>query len=170
MRYAQIRAYDVANGEGIRCSIFFSGCEHYCEGCFNKEYWDFNYGKEITDEVINTLIDNVDKPHVKGLSVLGGEPLHPKNIVILSEIVAKFRYEYTNTKDIWIWTGYTYEELKARKCKYTDYILSEIDVLIDGKFDQSKKDLTLKFKGSSNQRLIDMKATSKHGELVYYLN
>lgn len=168
MRYAQLREFDVANGEGVRVTIFMSGCEHYCKNCFNQDYWNFNEGRVITLNTLNTIRKYLDKPYIKGLSILGGEPLHPKNVVAVASMIAYVRYHFGYTKDIWLWSGYTYEELLNRECSNTKYVLSRLDVLVDGKFEESKKNLNLKFRGSSNQRVIDMNATNKEGSIQLY--
>lgn len=153
MKYAQIREYDVANGEGVRTSFFVSGCTHKCYNCFNEEYQDFNYGKEWTDETTRQVIKYLDKPHVSGLSILGGEPMqNAKELVpILKEIKAKMRKDQT----IWLWSGYVIEDILKDKDKTA--LLSFVDVLVDGKYIEAKKDLNLRFRGSSNQRIIDIK-------------
>lgn len=168
MRFMQIRPLDVSNGEGIRTTIFLSGCEHYCKGCFNQDYWDFNCGEYVDDTVINTLMSHLESSHIKGLSILGGEPMHPRNVEVTATLIASLRYHYKYTKDIWLWTGYTYGELKSRECTFTKYILSELDIMVDGKFEEENKDLTLKFRGSSNQRLIDMQVTRFANYLTLY--
>lgn len=169
MKYTQLRTYDVANGEGIRTTIFFSGCTHYCKGCFNQDYWDFNTGSFITGDTVDNIVDNLAKPQIRGLSVLGGEPLHPNNVWALASIVATIRFHYQDTKDIWIWSGYTLEELLNRDCTWTRYILSQIDVLVDGKYEEELKDFKLRFRGSSNQRIINMKLTRELGNINLYL-
>ena len=166
MRYNKIRKMDISNGPGVRVSIFMQGCTFNCPGCFNKETHDFNGGKEFDDNTINKVLDLASKDYIAGLSILGGEPMHPKNIEGTTKLAKQFKEKYPN-KDIWVWTGFRFEDIK-------DYeIFNYLDVLIDGKFDIKLSDPTLKYKGSSNQRVIDVKKTIKNnkivlkGELVY---
>lgn len=156
MRYAKIRKMDISNGLGVRVSIFVQGCSFNCKNCFNPETHNFDGGREFTDETIHKLLELCKKDRIKGLSILGGEPLHPKNLDGVYEIVYNFKEKYPN-KDIWIWTGFLFEDLlKNDKIKE---ILKYCDVLIDGQFVEEKKNLNLKFRGSSNQRVIDIKKT-----------
>ncbi len=166
MRYNKIRKMDISNGPGVRVSIFMQGCTFNCPGCFNKETHDFNGGKEFDDNTINKVLDLASKDYIAGLSILGGEPMHPKNIEGTTKLAKQFKEKYPN-KDIWVWTGFRFEDIK-------DYeIFNYLDVLIDGKFDIKLSDPTLKYKGSSNQRVIDIKQSLKNkkvvlkGELVY---
>lgn len=161
---ADIKRYDVANGEGIRMSIFVSGCEHKCEGCFNHVAQDFKYGKPF-EEYLNEIMQGFFDEKIEGLSLLGGEPLHPENIVNTFSLV--FLAKLFN-KNIWVWTGYTYEELKSRDDVFLRDILKSIDVLVDGRFEKDKKDLTLKWKGSSNQRVIDVKKSLNENKVVLW--
>lgn len=170
MNYAQLRKFDVANGEGIRTTIFVSGCEFYCKDCFNRDYWDFNYGNPFTMDTISTILNNLNNDRVRGLSILGGEPLHHKNSLEVSVLIDKVRAVYGQTKDIWIWTGYTFEELLESRNYYILDILSNVDVIVDGQFVASQKDMTLKFRGSKNQRLIDVKESLKQDKVVLYQN
>lgn len=160
MRFAQIRDYDVANGPGIRTTIFVTGCTIGCKNCFNPEYQDFEFGNVWTDEVTEKILKNLSKEEVEGLTILGGEPFD--NAYELCDKVAEIR-KNTN-KSIWIFSGYVYEKLiKDRDCKK---ILENCDVLVDGPFVEDLKDLKLKFRGSSNQRLIDLKKTLKANEVI----
>ncbi|MDO5018501.1 MAG: anaerobic ribonucleoside-triphosphate reductase activating protein [Lagierella massiliensis] len=160
MRFAQIREYDVANGPGVRTTIFVTGCTIGCKNCFNSEYQDFNYGSIWTQEVTDKLIENLAKPQVEGLTILGGEPFD--NAKDLSEIVPYIR---KNTKkSIWIYSGYVYDKLILNEDAKT--ILENCDVLVDGPFIERRKDLKLKFRGSSNQRIIDLKATLKANRVI----
>lgn len=152
MNYAQIRKYDTANGIGIRTSIFFSGCTNNCLGCFNEEYQNFEYGSEFTDNQINQIIEYMKNPYVDGLSVLGGEPFQ-QDMVKLDEFLAKVKKVYPE-KTIWIYSGYTFEELMEDPQKIK--VLRNCDVLVDGRFVEKLKNLRLKFRGSENQRLIDV--------------
>jgi len=160
MRIAQLREYDTANGEGIRVTIFISGCNIKCKGCFNKEYQSFEYGNILNDEMINKIIDLVNKPEISGLSILGGEPLD-QNPVELGDFLREIKYN-TN-KSIWMWTGHNFETLD----KYMSGIVHKyIDILIDGKFNIDERDLKLRFKGSKNQRIIDIQGTIKNNKIV----
>lgn len=158
MNYAKIYYNDIANGPGFRTSLFVSGCNNHCKGCFNTETWDFNYGSPYTQEVQEHIVKSIMSPQIDGLSILGGEPMDEKNVATIHNLVKEVR-ELCPDKNIWIYTGYTFEELIARKNIVTDSILSSIDVLVDGKFDIDLKDIGLKFRGSSNQRIIDMPKT-----------
>ena len=160
------------NGEGIRTSIFLSGCTHCCKGCFNQEALDFNAGQEFTNETLNKLLDYCNKEYVAGLSILGGEPMHQDNVETTACICIEFKNRFPD-KTIWIWTGYTFDEILYRPCnsnqcyEVTD-ILTHIDVLIDGRFIEEQKDLTLKWRGSSNQRVIDVRQSLKEGKVILY--
>lgn len=161
MNYATIKKYDIANGLGVRVSLFVSGCTHHCKNCFNAVAWDFNYGELFTKEVEDEIIDALKQPMITGLTLLGGEPMEPQNQKGLYEFLKRVKKEVPN-KDIWCYTGYTLEtDLLEGKVHLdiTDDILSMIDVLVDGKFVEELKDITLKFRGSSNQRVIDLKTT-----------
>ena len=161
--YAKIKTYDVANGEGIRTSIFFSGCEFHCKGCFNRELWEFDYGKPFNIDVYENEIKPTITEHVAGISILGGEPLHYKNIGAVCDLVRWFKHDFPD-KSIWLWTGYKIEDLQERctfdHCvKQADAIalrcvLNNIDVLVDGQFIEEQRDLTLKWRGSRNQRIF----------------
>ena len=160
MKYGQIRKYDIANGPGIRTSFFVTGCSHNCKNCFNKEYQDFNFGNEWTDEETEIVIDNLSDKQVAGLTILGGEPF--ENAFDLVEIVKKIR-EMTD-KSIWIYSGFLYDELiLIPKCKE---LLELCDILVDGEFIEEEKDLTLKFRGSKNQRIIDINESLNSGKVV----
>lgn len=162
MRYGQIRKYDVANGLGVRTSIFVTGCSHNCYNCFNSEYKNFNFGEVWTEKETNKIISYLKNDHIRGLSILGGEPM--QNAGDLREIIQEIK-EHSD-KDIWLWSGYTYEEILEKEEKRK--LLKEVDVLIDGKFIDEEKDLTLKYRGSSNQRVIDVRESIKSGNLVFY--
>ena len=170
MNYAELKTYDVANGPGIRVSLFVSGCTHACKGCFNEEAWDFNYGKPFTDEVIDQIIDTMSFSAYRGLTFLGGEPLDPKNQPEVLKTAKKVKEAYPD-KDIWLFTGYLYEDLTgkmAKECPDLEEILSLVDVLVDGPFIEDQKNLMLLFRGSENQRLIDMNKTREKGEIVLW--
>lgn len=159
MRYNKIRKMDISNGPGIRVSIFMQGCSFHCKDCFNNETWDFKAGKEFNDEIINKVLDLASLPHIVGLSILGGEPMHPNNREGTIKLAKAFKKRYPN-KDIWVWSGYLFDELKDIEG------LSYIDTLVDGRFVLEKANPTLKFRGSSNQRVIDVKKSLKAGNVV----
>ena len=163
MRYGQIRKYDVANGVGIRTSIFVTGCTHNCKDCFNRKYMDFNFGEVWTDETTNLVTEYLKDKNVAGLTLLGGEPM--QNAKELLEIVRKIKSVIK--KDIWIYSGYTFEEILEDEDRFE--LLKECDVLVDGRFVLELKDLKLKFRGSSNQRIIDIKNTLETGEITLYM-
>lgn len=154
MNYSSIRQLDIANGPGCRVSIFISGCEHRCKNCFNPETWNFNYGKAFTDQTMEALLELLKPEHISGLSILGGEPLHPQNREGVLDIVRKVKSVYPS-KSIWLWTGYLWEEVS------NDLIGSGVDVVVDGKFVEELKDLRLKYRGSSNQRVINVSKSSE---------
>lgn len=164
MRYAQIRNYDVANGLGVRVTLFVSGCTHNCFNCFNVEYQSFDYGEEFTEETIEYILDLVDRPHIRGLSLLGGEPM--QNTEGLIKLCKAFRSRFGESKDIWLWTGYTFEGLI--KDSSMRELASLADVLIDGLYVERLKDLSLKFRGSSNQRIIDVKESLSRNTVVLW--
>lgn len=148
IRYADYKRFDVLNGEGFRNTLFVTGCTHHCKGCFNKKLWDFNQGKLFTEEVQNRIITDCKDPKICGLSILGGEPFD--NLEGLIPFVEKYKKQCG--KSLWVWTGYLYEDL-IKDCN-SKKLLQNIDVLIDGQYKQELRDLTLKFRGSSNQRII----------------
>lgn len=166
MNYAEIKPYDIANGPGVRVSFFVSGCRHHCRGCFNEIAWDFNYGKEFTQETVDYLLECLNKPYIKGITILGGEPLDPKNISTVELLVNAIRNVYGNDKSIWIYTGYTINNFM--KDSTAEYIFNNIDVLVDSPFIEEQKNLMLRFKGSENQRIIDMKKTIKENKIVLW--
>lgn len=159
MRYNKIRKMDISNGPGIRVSIFMQGCTFNCKNCFNKETHDFNGGKEFTDEVIDKVIKLANPDYIVGLSILGGEPLHPKNIEGTTKLAKKFKSAYPD-KNIWVWSGFLFDKnLKNFE------ILNYIDVLVDGVYKDELHDFTLKYRGSSNQRVIDIKKSLKTNKI-----
>lgn len=174
MNYATIKKCDIANGEGVRVSLFVSGCTHYCKNCFNSCAWDFSYGEEFTEKTEKEIFDELDLSYVNGLSLLGGDPFEVENQYGLLPFLKKVKERYPN-KNIWCYTGNVLKaDLKSfTNGKYntpvTEELLSYIDILVDGEFVQDKADITLKFKGSSNQRVIDMNASRKKGEVVIYI-
>ena len=156
MRYNLIRKMDISNGPGVRVSIFMQGCQFHCKNCFNPETWDFNGGEEFTDDTIKKVLDLCDKSEVKGLSILGGEPMNPTNIEGTTKLAKAFKEKYPE-KNIWTWSGYRYEDLKDKE------VMKYIDVLVDGNYEDELHDPTLKWKGSSNQRVIDVQKSLKNG-------
>lgn len=162
MRYAQIRKVDAANGPGVRTSIFVTGCTHKCFNCFNEEYQDFDFGNLWTERETQQIIGNLKNDYIVGLSILGGEPM--QNASGLTSLIKEIK-QYSS-KDIWLWSGYTYEDILEDGERSS--LLEEIDVLIDGKFIEKKKDLTLKFRGSSNQRVIDVKRSLETGKVILF--
>lgn len=168
MNYADIRPIDVANGPGIRVSLFVSGCTHACPGCFNPEAWDFGYGQPFTKDEEDAILTHLAKPYVKGLSLLGGEPFHPSNQAAVLALVKRVREAYPG-KDIWCYTGYLYEDLLAGKVgEHSRELLEQLDVLVDGPFVLEQKELSLRFRGSANQRLIDVPASREAGTVVWW--
>ena len=160
MNYAEIKQYDVANGTGVRVSIFVSGCTHHCKHCFNEETWDFNYGRPFSETEVDQIVEYLKPDYVAGLSVLGGEPFEPSNQEGLLPLLQAVKKEYPE-KDIWCYTGYLFDkqilEDMCRKSEVTRQMLSCIDILVDGRFVEEKKNLKLRFRGSENQRIIDVK-------------
>ncbi len=169
MHYGQIMLADSANGEGIRVSLFVSGCTNACKGCFNPETWNFFYGEEFNQKVEDLIIRECSKDYYAGLTLLGGEPFELSNQEGIIHLIRRFKQELPG-KTIWIYTGFTYDidliNGGKRYSTYTDEILDSIDILVDGKFILEKKNISLKFRGSENQRIIDMKQTRKTGEVV----
>lgn len=171
MNYGEIKKYDIADGEGVRVSLFVSGCTHHCKGCFNAETWDFNFGKPFTEETIEELLEALKPDYITGLTLLGGEPFEPANQQALVPFIRKVK-ELFPQKTIWCYTGYTLEtdllsESRAR-CEHTDEMLSYIDVLVDGEFVEALKDIRLIFRGSSNQRVLRLQETLQKGEPVWW--
>lgn len=169
MNYANIKDFDIANGPGIRISLFVSGCTHHCKGCFNIEAWDFDYGQPFTQETIEQIIQMLKPAYVKGLTLLGGEPFEPQNQGAIVELLRRVKAEYPQ-KSIWAFSGYLFDKdiLSGRLGDWdiTKEYLSYLDVLVDGPFIESKKDLMLRFRGSSNQRLIDVPKSLACGNVV----
>ncbi len=167
MHYTTIKNCDIANGPGVRVSLFVSGCRRRCKDCFNRETWDFAYGQPFTQETVERILQWLAPDYIRGLTVLGGEPLEPENQPGVLELLRQVRARYPE-KSIWVFTGYTLEEhILTRKLgdwEVTEELLSYVDVLVDGPFIAEQKDLTLRFRGSKNQRLIDMKKTRASGQ------
>ena len=169
MYYGEIKKCDIANGEGVRVSLFVSGCTHHCPGCFNQDTWDFGYGKEYTQETEDEILKALAPGYINGLSLLGGEPFEPQNQEVLVTLLRKVKEQYPE-KNIWCYSGYLFDkellsESRAR-CEYTDEMLSMLDVLVDGRFVEALKDIRLVFRGSSNQRVIDVKKSLETGTVV----
>lgn len=168
MNYGEIKYYDIANGPGVRTSLFVSGCRNRCEDCFNRETWAFDFGKPFTEETENAIVESLKPDYIAGLTVLGGEPFEKENQPEVLKLVKRVRKEFPN-KTIWIFSGFTYEELisgSRASGKTANEILSVCDVLVDGRFDKSKKNISLKFRGSENQRIIDLKPTLLQNKVV----
>ena len=163
MRYNLIRKMDIADGPGVRVSIFLQGCEFHCYNCFNSETWDFEGGDELTEEVIERLMELCNEEYIQGLSILGGEPMYPKNIDGTTKIAKTFKNMYPD-KNLWVWSGYTFEVLQKRKD--AEEVLQYIDVLVDGQYKDELHDFTLKWRGSSNQRVIDVQESLKENKVV----
>ena len=172
MNYATIKYYDIANGPGVRTSVFVSGCRHHCPGCFNAVAWDFDYGDPITKTVRNQVFASCQPDYVAGLSLLGGEPMEPENQRELLPFVQNFKALYP-AKTVWCYSGYTLEQLTGRepsmaRCEVTDQLLSLLDVLVDGEFVEAEKDISLRFRGSRNQRLLDVPKSLAAGQPVWW--
>lgn len=168
MHYATIKNCDIANGPGVRVSLFVSGCTHRCKGCFNEVAWDFQYGEPFTQDTVDYILKLLSPAHVKGLTLLGGEPFEPQNQETVVDLLRQVKNAYPQ-KSIWAFSGYLFEKdiLSGRLGDTAEY-LSYLDVLVDGPFIEEKKDLLLRFRGSSNQRLIDVPASLKTGRTVLW--
>ena len=173
MNFATIKKYDVANGPGVRVSLFVSGCTHRCKGCFNAEAWDFDYGQPYTAKTEEEILSALDHSYIAGLSLLGGEPFDPRNQETVCGLLKKVRARFPQ-KDVWCYTGYTLDkDLKEGGAAYTPFtkdMLESIDVIVDGEFVEALKDIKLRFRGSSNQRIIDLKRTRGSGEIKLWLD
>lgn len=174
MYYGAIKDCDIANGEGVRVSLFVSGCTNHCEQCFQPETWDFSYGQPFTRETEAQIIAMLERPFIQGLTILGGEPFEPANQKELLPFVENVREHFTGKKDIWAFSGFTLEELQtpgSYPClPETLALLALIDVLVDGRFIASQKDISLRFRGSRNQRVLNMPETLRQGKPVLFLN
>ena len=160
MRYNLVRKMDISNGPGVRVSMFVQGCSFHCKNCFNPETWDFNGGKEFTDKTIDEVLKLCDKDYIKGLSILGGEPMNPTNIEGTTKLAKAFKKEYPN-KNLWVWSGYNFEkDLKDKEA------LKYVDVLVDGQYKDELHSPILKWRGSSNQRVIDVQKSLKENKTV----
>ena len=160
MRYNLIRKMDISNGPGVRVSIFMQGCAFHCKNCFNSETWDFDGGHEFTQDTINEVLNLCNQGHIKGLSILGGEPLHPRNIEGTTALAKAFKEKYPD-KSLWMWSGFRFDEdLKGKE------VLNYVDVLVDGQYKDELHDFRLKWRGSSNQRVIDVQKSLMSGQIV----
>ena len=170
MNYATIKNCDIANGPGVRISLFVSGCTHHCKGCFNEVAWDFDYGEPFTQQTIRTILDMMKPGYIKGLTLLGGEPFEPENQGPIVELLRQVKKAYPQ-KSIWAFSGYLYEKITSHTLgdwAVTQEFLSYLNVLVDAPFVEEKKNLALRFRGSENQRLIDMPATLASGKIVLW--
>lgn len=170
MYYGEIKKCDIANGIGTRVSLFVSGCRNRCKNCFNEATWDFCYGQEFTADTEESILKMLEPEYIHGLTVLGGEPFEPENQKELLPFLEKVRNAYPD-KTIWMFSGFTLEELQGAsraKTEYTEKILKLIDVLVDGRYDEAKRNISLKFRGSENQRLINMPETLKSAKIVLW--
>ena len=170
MHYATIKNCDIANGPGVRVSLFVSGCTHHCKGCFNEIAWDFEYGTPFTLETIQSILDMLRPGYIKGLTLLGGEPFEPQNQTAIVELLRQIKAEMPN-KSIWAFSGYLFEKITSGTLgdwDITQEYLSYLDVLVDGPFVEEKKNLNLRFRGSENQRLIDVPASLQAGSVVLW--
>ena len=170
MNYGTIKFCDIANGIGIRTVLFVSGCTHHCKGCFQPQTWDFSYGQPYTKDTEQQILDSLAPSYIHGLTLLGGEPMEPDNQRALLPLLRRIKAEYP-TKTVWCYSGYTYEELTSvsrARCEVTDEMLSLIDVLVDGEFVLEKKNISLRVRGSENQRIIDLPKTRVQGVVVMW--
>lgn len=180
MNYASIRKMDISNGEGVGIALFVQGCHFYCHNCFNQETWDFNGGNEWNDEIKGKFLELINRPYIKRITILGGEPLADENVENILDLVNEVRVSFSD-KSIWIYSGYTFEEtqllckgIDQKSMKFNKYnkmrqsILERCDVLVDGRYIDSQRDITLKWRGSKNQRVIDLKETFKQKQVVLY--
>lgn len=173
MNYGEIKKNDISNGIGVRTSLFVSGCRHHCKDCFNAQTWDFGFGEAFTEQTMIEILDSCEPDWINGLSLLGGEPFEPENQRVLLPFLLMFKERFPQ-KDIWCYSGFTFEEIQGKvksraKTDVSAELLSLIDVLVDGRFEESKKDISLKFRGSSNQRIIDVKKTLAEKRIVLYM-
>lgn len=171
MFYGEIKNCDIADGQGVRVTLFVSGCRNHCEGCFQPQTWDFGYGRPFTEETEKEILELLAPGYINGLTLLGGEPMEPENQRALLPFVRRVRETYPE-KTVWCYSGYTLEELlrdgSHPRCEATDELLGLIDVLVDGRFVLAEKDISLRFRGSRNQRLLDLPATMREGRIVLW--
>ena len=162
MKYNIVRKMDISNGPGVRVSVFMQGCEFHCKNCFNPETWSFEKGKNFTQGTIDEVLDLCNQDYIKGLSILGGEPMHPRNIEGTTKLAKAFKEKYPN-KNLWVWSGFKFDEdLKDKE------VMKYVDVLVDGRYVDEKHDPTLKWRGSSNQRVIDVQKSLKNKEISFW--
>ena len=164
MNITNIKYFSTVNGTGVRTAVFVSGCNLHCEGCFNSGAWSFDAGHELSLELIKKILDSIEPEYISGLSILGGEPLDLKNQPGVAYLIEEFRERFGNSKTIWLWTGYEYDNIPLGEDTF--YIISNVDVIVDGPFIAEKKDLNLPYRGSSNQRIIDAKKTHSSGRII----
>ncbi len=171
MYYSEIKQYDIADGPGVRTALFVSGCTHHCKGCFNEMTWDFQYGREFTEETVESILKMLEPSYIAGLTLLGGEPLEYGNQQGLLPLLRRVKAEYPK-KTVWCYTGYLYDkdilEKFVKKWAETQEILSYLDVIVDGEFIEAQKDISLRFRGSANQRIIDVKKSMQTGSIVLW--
>ena len=175
MRYASMRSLDISNGENVGVSLFVQGCHFHCYNCFNSNTWDFDSGKEWTEETENKFMELINRPYIKRISILGGEPLADENVVTINTLLTQIKKDFSN-KIIWIYSGYTWEQIFDNHQhvevlsinKNRQDVIFNSDILVDGRFINSKKDITLKWRGSSNQRVIDIKKSIKENKIILY--
>ena len=172
MHYGEIKNCDIANGLGVRVTLFVSGCTNHCENCFQPQTWAFDYGKPFTRAIEDEIIESLKPPYVRGLTLLGGEPFEPENQRELLPFVRNFKALYPN-KTVWCYSGYTWEQLTGKvpchaRCEVTDELLSLLDVLVDGRFVEAEHDISLRFRGSRNQRLLDVPKSLAAGQPVWW--
>lgn len=160
MRYNKIRKMDISNGPGVRVSIFLQGCAFHCKNCFNPETWDFEGGTEFTEDTLNEVMTLCGKDHIKGLTILGGEPMHPNNIKTTELLAKTFKEKYPE-KNLWVWSGYTFEDYLSKQD-----VMKYIDVIVDGQFQDELRNPKLEWRGSENQRVIDVQKSLNKGEVV----
>ena len=161
MNYSLIREMDISNGPGVRVSLFCSGCEFHCKNCFNQSTWDFNNGSEFTQHEVDEIITLLKRPYISGLSILGGEPLHPRNVASIHDLIIQVRKSVPD-KNIWLWSGFTFDQLNEEQMS----CVKDVDVMVDGRFVDELKDFRLKYRGSSNQRVISIKDTIANGKII----
>ena len=173
MNFCGLKKLDIANGEGLRVTLFVSGCRNRCRGCFQPETWDFNYGEPFTANTEDIILEALSTPSVRGLTILGGEPMEPENQVALLPFLRRVKARYPD-KSVWLYTGNLYEELTGlcgehpKRLSITDELLSFVDILVDGRFEEERHRLGLRFRGSENQRIIDLKKTADCGEITIW--
>lgn len=169
MNYMEIKKYDIANGPGVRVSLFVSGCTHHCKGCFNPESWNFDSGLPFTEETIDEIIEGIKPDYIKGFTLLGGEPFEPANQKALIPLLKRIK-SVKPSLDIWAYSGYLFDkqimDVMAKKYEWTNELVNYLDVIVDGEFHEEEKDLSIIFRGSRNQRIIDVKESLKKGEVV----